>query len=517
MTAGPRRSDAPSPVDRHRLEALRYAVNEEAVQYIAIMRAFTVGLTGLLSDQSATEIQQTLAQGGIDLEVDTVDQRLSYLVEHGNLARSPRETEARSLADYLRNRARYQLTQRGELVHRQVEELLGHTEEAREVSSQMLGAILAGLVSLGHYDPEDLAPVEPDVLARDITTIFAQFNELVRSTREFYTYLTQVLTRFDLDRGEFQLFKSALIDYLQRFVDEISRHMPQIADLLSTLGPAIPSLVARANAGERLLDLEGRAARRSPGLDEADWHSLHAWFSGDAGRRSDADGVRTLATSAMRSLLTNLRRIANSSGLEHGRYADLIRLAGWFDDTDDATAHALWAGAFGLYAVRHLGFDADDPERPVAPTASWWQTPPAEIPVMLRAQGQRAVVGRSPAREDFSAAKAARLAERDRLERARAAAVAELMTYSGRLGRARLSDDAREMLMELYAAALAAGIDGEAAVGVPGAASRIVVVPTPGSGTIISSPSGRLSLVGRTIEIVRDHLAAELAGAGVAG
>ena len=38
-----------------RLEALRYAVNDEAVQYIAIMRLFTSGLTGLLSDQSAAD------------------------------------------------------------------------------------------------------------------------------------------------------------------------------------------------------------------------------------------------------------------------------------------------------------------------------------------------------------------------------------------------------------------------------------------------------------------------------
>ncbi|WP_454810634.1 DUF2397 family protein [Paenarthrobacter nitroguajacolicus] len=54
---------------------------------------------------------------------DTVDLRLSYLVEHGNLARSPRETEARSVRDYPSNRARYQLTQRVEVVHRQVDEL----------------------------------------------------------------------------------------------------------------------------------------------------------------------------------------------------------------------------------------------------------------------------------------------------------------------------------------------------------------------------------------------------------
>ena len=44
---------------------------------------------------------------------------------------------------------------------------------------------------------------------------------LVTSTRQFYSYLAQVLTRFDLGRDEFVLFKGALIDYLQRFVDEM--------------------------------------------------------------------------------------------------------------------------------------------------------------------------------------------------------------------------------------------------------------------------------------------------------
>ena len=163
-------------VDRLRLEALRYAVNDEAVQYVAIMRVFTGGLSGLLSDQAAAEVHAALTEQGVDLDVDTVDARLSYLVEHGNLARSPRETEARTLADYLRNRARYQLTQRGELVQRHVEDLLGHTESAREVSSQMLGGVLAGLTGLAERELSQLRDVDPDQLAREIGTVFAQFD-----------------------------------------------------------------------------------------------------------------------------------------------------------------------------------------------------------------------------------------------------------------------------------------------------------------------------------------------------
>ena len=57
--------DRPTPVDRARLESLRYAVNDEAAQYIAIMRLFTAGTAGLLSDQSAAEVASRLAEIGL--------------------------------------------------------------------------------------------------------------------------------------------------------------------------------------------------------------------------------------------------------------------------------------------------------------------------------------------------------------------------------------------------------------------------------------------------------------------
>ncbi len=110
------------PRQRQTLGALRYAVNDDATTYPAIMRLITSGMSGFLSDQSADDENEPLAELGLVIERDAVDLRLSYLVEHGNLARSPRETEARSVRDYPSNRARYQLTQRGEVVHRQVEE-----------------------------------------------------------------------------------------------------------------------------------------------------------------------------------------------------------------------------------------------------------------------------------------------------------------------------------------------------------------------------------------------------------
>jgi uncharacterized protein (TIGR02677 family) len=493
--------------ERARLEALRYATNEEAASYLAIMRTFTGAMSGLLSDQSAAEVHARLHDQGLELDVDTVDARLSYLVERGNLGRSPRETEARSLKDYLANRARYQLTQIGELVQRQVEELLQHTETAHEVSSEMLGGILAGLQHLQSLDDVRLAAIEPDEVARRIATVFAQFETLVASTREFYTYLSQVLVRYDLDRSEFQLFKTALLDYLQRFVDEIARYMPQLAHVLVALEPRIAALTTRANAGQRLLALDGTAARRARGLDPADWTSLHAWFVGGGSRDSDAAGVRRLATDAMRALLVNLRRIASSTDRDRSRYGDLLRLARWFDEVDDETAHALSAAAFGLYSCRHLAFAADDDADPVPATASWWRTPVAEVPVTLRQSGERKITGRSGRKVDYSQAKAAALAQRQAAEARRRTALDELAGQPGVRAHRRLSDDARSALLDLYSRALMldgrALRDGEAVeLDNDDAGFTLVVRRTPGSGTLLQSPAGRLELHDVTLELV---------------
>ena len=506
--------------DRVRLESLRYATVQEAAEYLAIMRTFTSEIAGLLSDQSAAEVAARLRAQGMDLDPDTADARLSYLVEHGNLARSPRESEAHSVREYLQARSRYQLTQIGELVHRQVEELLGTVEQAREVSSEMLSGILTGLTRLGTYDEASLAGIAPDRLASEIGTVFAQFERLVESTRDFYAYLSQVLVRFDLDRGEFQAFKTALLNYLQRFVDDIARHMPQLADVLIRLEPRVKELCARANAGERLLSLDGSTARRARGLDPADWDGLHAWFVGSGRRESDASGVRRLATDAMRALLVNLRRIASSADREQSRRGDLLKVARWFDRADDDTAHALWAAAFGLYSCRHLGMAAETDDEPVSPATSWWHGPVADVPITLRQYGNRTAKGRAGSRADFSAAKKARVAEREAAERERREALAELSRHPGPLGSVRLSDQARTALLDLYSRALTGHgrpltADAEAAASAGGV--RVAVRRAPGESTVIISPAGRMQLVGVSVAVTATAAWAATAGSGERG
>ena len=90
------------PRQRQTLGALRYAVNEEAKICLSIMRLFAAGMSGFLWDQSADEVTERLADQGLILDRDTVDQRLSYLVEHGSLGRAQGRPRPAACASTLR-------------------------------------------------------------------------------------------------------------------------------------------------------------------------------------------------------------------------------------------------------------------------------------------------------------------------------------------------------------------------------------------------------------------------------
>lgn len=120
---------------------------------------------------------------------------------------------------------------------------------------------------------------------------------------------------------------------------------------------------------------------------------------------------------------------------------------------------------------------------------------------MLRRQGERRVSGRSGRREDFAAAKRARLADREAAESRHRQAVDELAAHRGRLGEVSLSDAARAALLDGYARALSAGaINGQPRTTSLGAV-QLAVHRTAGEGTTIRSPAGTLALVDVTLEL----------------
>lgn len=482
-----------SAVERTRLLAFHYLAADESGQYVAIMRTLADDVGGLLSDWSAPELADALTErAGVRLDVDTVEARLRYLLERGNVTRSPRESEARSIREYLQTRARYQVTPAGERVHRLVAEILGDTEGAQEISSELLPPLVSGLEELAAVWSARIAPPSQQ-LAERIATVFAQFDRLVSSTRQFYAHLSELLQRVDVDREMFLTYKGALVAYLQSFVDDVRRHAPRAAELLDELEPHLPALCERAASGR---GIAAAGVRRSRGLEPDDWVGLRHWFVATPSRRADADRVADLAVTAIRALIATLNRLALPSGGGKSRRGDLLVLARWLADADDATANALWCEAFGMFPARHLAF-ASDLALDIPPTASFWSAATVEVPVSLRERGARSAPGRSGRRHDFGEAKRRRLAERNRIEASRVEAAAELMAGCGAGDAWVLSDEARALLLELHSAAIAdPGFLSArtASVRAAGLGLELHIRRQEGASTVVTGRSGRLVL-----------------------
>ncbi len=442
-------------VESERLRLYAYATMPEAATYVAIMRLF-VG--AILAEWSARDI----AERGIELPLDIIDERLRVLERHGNLLASPREVRVTSIAEYQRQPARYSATSLGVRVHRQVEEVLAAAGGAREVPQELLAGVARRLASLAAQSPGELAATPPAVLAETVSTIFLQFETFAAAVTDFYSYVGSVLVRADLDDDEWLGFKHLLLDYLETIVESVGRHTASIRVALGTLAPHAPLLVERVIAADpaaealRAASPGGEGVERARGRAVEDWAELREWFGAGNGRSSGATQLRTAATRAVGALLANVKRMNAASSRETSLRRHFLRLAGWFDAATPEEAHVLATSAFGLYGARHLGVPLDAEIAEALPaTTSWWQAPAAPVPLSIRERGDRNPRGRLVKVADHQAQKERLVAQRRREATQRRDAIAELLAVGDRLHEARLSAPALHVLLELLARATA--------------------------------------------------------------
>ncbi|MER7816230.1 TIGR02677 family protein [Streptomyces sp. NPDC096153] len=510
---------------RRRLNAYTYLSAPERLEHVAIMRVFC---STLLADLAVPDIMAKLRQAGgsaAGLDADTLTVRLEQLVQWGNLLRSSHTVKASSISEYQRSRSRYQLSKLGERIQRDADGVLAEADAAREVSNELLALVERGLRGLADLVT---APggIEPQDGLERISTLFVQFTEFADSIRDFYAYLGQVLSRYDLDSAEYQGFKELLLDYVEAITEDVAFRAPRISGALDTLWPHLPALLDRLDThAQGLAGLspqdENRMeirVQRSRGRDLADWEGLRGWFSDAGGQGSQVDQLRDATLRALQSLLANAKRMLRSATGEMSRRKDLLRLARWFDEAAPQEAHDIAVAAFGLYGARHLGIPPATDEVVPAYT-SWWTGPVVEVPVALRERGSRAQRGRASAVEDHSAQKQ-RLREAARQRAAaRTAAADELRSASGRFAEVRLTSAALGLLLELLATALGnaqlrrrTGTDGQRTTGfdLDSASSedaelgiRLSVRRTAGTRTVLYSADGDLLLDDLELDIGR--------------
>jgi uncharacterized protein (TIGR02677 family) len=483
-------SDDAPVADEARLDLYRYATAEKyAAEYLAIMRLFS---STILADLSAAEVAAQLATSGMVLSVDEVESRCRQLEIWGNLVRSVRDARVATVADYLRSRSRFQVSKLGGRVHRQVDEILRAAEGAREVARELLGGMVETLGRI--LTQVSAGPVDAEAVAADVTTAFASQRLFTESIRDFYAYLHNVLSRYDLVGEEYSGFKALLLEYVDLISADVARHAPAVTAALDRLAPHLGMLLDALAALPALTNPDGSEAERSPGRSRVDWEELADWYNGRAGR-SGPQQLRNAAERALAQLLSNAKRMLAVAGTGVSRRADLLRLAGWFASADAEEAHRLFNTAFGNYPVRHLALGLDEANARASALTSWWDDDPVEVPMSLRERGDRAARGRTSRVPDPGLDREALLAEARAEAECAQASAAELVAV-GALDGARLSPAARNLLLDRLADLLSSSQDlarpAESVDSDLGFTLR--AEPLAGAATVVHSSDGTLTI-----------------------
>ena len=474
-------------MDGARRDLFRYLTAEESTDYLAVMDMFSATL---LTDLSAEEVAGQLAERGFGLSRDTAETRCRQLADWGNLVPSIRDARVATVAEYIRSRSRYQVSKLGGRVHRQAVEILHASDGAREVARELLGQIVQSLDRLlallgGHADGDAL---DAEVLAGEVTTVFSNQRLFTDSVRDFYAYLAGILSRYDLAGEEYAQFKELLLVYIDLITADVNRHAPAVAHRAGLVLAQADRVLHALATLPGLTSPDGTQVERAQGRTRTDWEELAAWYDASHGA-SGPEQLRGAAGQALGQLITNAKRLLDSSGTGFSRRADFLRLARWFSAADDEQAHRLYDAAFGAYPARHLLFGPDEPDPRIGPTTSWWHAEPVPIPVSLRERGDRTMRGRTSRVPDPTADRLRLTAEAEREAEQRQAAAAEL-ALAGALHGATISPAARDLLLDLVGALLAQ--QGEQVTD-HDAGLRLRAVPGPD--TVVSSPDGTTTFV----------------------
>jgi uncharacterized protein (TIGR02677 family) len=226
---------------------------------------------------------------------------------------------------------------------------------------------------------------------------------------------------------------------------ELDRYLPRLGAAVAEAEAADPDVMLRLAAGADERPLLGRDEL----LDDwrRRWAALRAWFAGDPGAESRAEGLRAATRAATSGVIALLRQVTEAQRGGVNRSSQLRHLAEWvFNAPDEGAAYALMSAAFNIRSARHLGGAHDDAEQ-ISSRASWQDAPGVEISVTLFRRGKAPVPGvPQPARAN--PAVKAELRRRQAAQRQAEREAAQRLLGSGAHGRV-LDDAETRVLLRL--------------------------------------------------------------------
>ncbi|MFU8889789.1 MAG: TIGR02677 family protein [Trueperaceae bacterium] len=424
-----------------RFDVFAHLTTEGAATYRRILAAFLTAKERFQVHLRPEDVASSLhVDGGAGIEADELTAKLDSLERWGNLRSHPDTSRVTAVEDFYRRRLLYGLTHEGEAAERALrafDDALGRRGALQAVA---LADIELGLRELGQL----AAAAEPDLgkLRQTLNALTGRFTDLAENATAFMASLQRSIDLEGTSEDAFIAYKDKLIDYLERFIQDLVTIGASIAGLIRDADVGrIASLLERIAADEAADEAPDpddpaalRALERSRDRWRNRWTGLVSWFVSSGGRDSQAKLLRTRALAAIPALLDVVREVNVRRAGRSDRSADFLTLARWFAAApSDGDRHRLWHAAFGLDPARHLSVDAvtlqrwaDEPRTVGAP---WADAKPIVVSPQLRRTGayeRRGRPNRVLDRSDLKVRLAAHAArEAEQVARAREALVTD--------------------------------------------------------------------------------------------
>lgn len=320
--------------DRTEYGVFRHLQADKALAYRAVLGVFVDARERFALHLKPAEVLARLyaeESGGVHCEEEReVEMLLVQLAEWGNLTAHADNSEVKTVEDFNRPRFLYQLSRAGEAAERALALFRETIEQPGALQATALAEITEGLRSLQAILTGEPCDTEKAFLI--IRELFGRFEVLTSRAQMFMGSIQRVIDLQDADVTTFLRYKETLLDYIQRFIQELITKGAVIAQTLRSI-PDGAATAALDYAGRRdladAIDQSEEAAERSVRTWTRKWEGLKRWFVGEDGP-SQAALLRARARSAIPDLLAVVSSLNERRTMRSDRAADYRALARWF-------------------------------------------------------------------------------------------------------------------------------------------------------------------------------------------
>jgi uncharacterized protein (TIGR02677 family) len=379
-------------------------------------------LLAAVRERIAAETDASTAERLTNPEVFDLDARMKALHDWDVVIRW--QDKAKTEADFIRTRDRFQLTSEAADLHRWLRRKIDEDAVATSAAA-FAPAIIAERLddTIGALADQDHARA-----AQAWAQVRTTLKDMAEAASIWQSRMASALAGSP-DDEKMRRLRETLLAYVTVWGAGVDSYSPRIRASIGLLRQRVTDADWRAmaltgmdaNAAEETV----RAVARGNG-DAA--QVLAVWFGA---HRGQALRLRRQVRDAVTPLLRGSRALLATGG-QVTRRAELLRIAAAVESAStEEDAWRAWCAATGLWGARHLSGIPEEPDTPAR--TSFWTAPAVRVDVTLRKRGAQSVKGR-PAqvpnrREARRAAREAARVQREAVEVAEQAIVARSGTH----------------------------------------------------------------------------------------